>query len=246
MIAKFSEAFRLLRRHLGLFSAIILTVWLPGNILLESVAYYVNATDDTNLLHTVRASMWIETIFGPIYVAALVYALFEIKHGRSVSYKEAMAVGFRKWGPLIGARFFAGMLIALGLVALVIPGIVLIVRYSLLDAVVVLERRNLVTNPRDRSAALTSGRRWQIFWAGMLFFPAFLAASLALNLPAALIEPLNIMPVQVLLDCVSDIIYAIIQIFIFLFYWEATSDERRTTSDAPPSGDPATLAASAP
>ncbi len=33
MIAKFYEAFRLLWRHLGLFTAIVLTVWLPGNIL---------------------------------------------------------------------------------------------------------------------------------------------------------------------------------------------------------------------
>jgi hypothetical protein len=33
MMAKFAEAFRLLWRHLRLFTGIILTVWLPGNIL---------------------------------------------------------------------------------------------------------------------------------------------------------------------------------------------------------------------
>jgi len=244
VIARFSEALRLLWRHLGLFSAIILTVWLPGNILLDSVAYYYKGAGDTNFLSTVRASMWIEAIFGPLYIAALVYALSQIKRGRSVSYKEAMAVGFKKWGLLFGARFVAGIFIALGLVALIVPGIILFVRYSLLDGVVVLEEGKLTSNARARSTALTSGRRWQIFWAAILFFPLFAVASFTLYLPLGFIEPLNIMPVEVVLDCVLDIIYAIIQIVIFLFYWEATSHERRAEPDAAPNGGPAAVVAS--
>src|SRR5262245_61678074 len=115
MAAKFSEALRLLWRHLGLFTAIILTVWLPGNILMEYVAYAFTKSSNTNLLGSIRLSIWIEMIFGPIYIGALVYALYQIKSGHPVTYREAMAVGFKKWGSLFAARFVAGFITGLGL-----------------------------------------------------------------------------------------------------------------------------------
>ncbi len=76
MIAKFSEAFRLLGHHLGLFTAIILTLWLPGNILVDYVASNVTGSSNTGFMGLMKMTMWIEGIFGPIYIGALVYALF--------------------------------------------------------------------------------------------------------------------------------------------------------------------------
>jgi hypothetical protein len=182
MIAKFSEAFRLLWRHLGLFTAIILTVWLPGNILINYLAYNVRGSSETRLM---RMSTWIDVIFGPICIGAIVYALFQIKSGRTVTYREAMTVGFKKWGSLFAARFAAGLFVGLGLLALVIPGIVLAVRYSLLDGVVILEESRIITTARSRSADLTVGRRWQIFWAAVLFFASYIILSFAIYLPLA-------------------------------------------------------------
>lgn len=223
MIAKFSEAFSLLARHVGLLAAIVLTVELPGNMVLNYFAYYV---DDANDLFILRSSVWIEMIFAPIYIGALDYALFQIKSERTVAYMEAMAVGIRKWGVLFAARFVAQLLIGLGLIAFVVPGVILAVRYALLDVAVVIEGEG-VSSSRARSAQLTAGRRWQIFGAAVLFFFLFLVLSTALNLPMALIESLDSMPVQVALDCVGDIAFMVIQIVMFLYYWEATEDARR-------------------
>ena len=237
MIAKFSEAMGLLGRHLGLFTAIILTVWLPGNVLVNYVAYNMAEGSEVGI---VRLSMWIEGIFGPIYIGALVYALFEIKSGRSVAYKEAMAVGFKKWGSLFAARFAAGLLMALGLVAFVIPGVMVAVRYALVDAAVIVEGKGASAS-LSRSVQLTAGRRWQIFGAAVSFFLPLMALSVGLYLPLAFVESLDIAPVAVVLDCVLDVVYAVIQIVMFLFYWEATADQRRSEqSDSPPdeSGEP--------
>jgi hypothetical protein len=240
MIAKFSEAFRLLWRHLALFTAIILTVWLPGNILLNYVAYYVKGSGDAGFTGSMKMTMWIEGIFGPIYIGALVYALFQIKSGRSVTYREAIAIGFKKWGSLFAARFVAGLFIGLGFLALLIPGIVLLVRYSFLDEVVILEEGRIATNARSRSTALTVGKSWQIFWSAVLFFIFFSLLSFAIYLPLGFIDSLNIMPVEVVLDCILDLAYAVIQIVIFLFYWESTQNLRRVEQGAPPNGGPAT------
>lgn len=46
MIEKFSEAFRLFRQNLWLFTTIILTVWLPGNILSHCVDHYLEGVND--------------------------------------------------------------------------------------------------------------------------------------------------------------------------------------------------------
>jgi len=192
MAGKFSEAVRLLWGNLGLFSAIILTVWLPGNILTNYVAYHVVEPGDEYSGY-MSLNMWIETIFGPIYIGALVYAMFQIKSGRAVTYREAMGVGIRKWGSLFAARFAAGILILLGSIALVIPGIILAVRYSLLDAPVVIEGKG-ASAARARSTALTIGRRWRIFWAAILFFIVYMILGITIYLPLDFFELLNTMP----------------------------------------------------
>lgn len=115
MIAKFSEAFRLLKQNPWLFTAIVLTVWLPGNILINYVAYNLEGASETLYL---KLPMWIEGIFGPIYIGALVHSLFQIKSGHTVTYREAIAIGFKKWGSLFAARFVAGVLMLLGFIAL--------------------------------------------------------------------------------------------------------------------------------
>lgn len=222
MLAKFSESIRILGRHYRIFTAIILTVWLPGNILANYIASYAKGADDFRVL---KMTMLIDTIFGPIYIGALIFALFQIKSGRSVTYSQAMAVGLKKWGALLVARLMAGLYIALGLIAIVIPGLVLAVRYSLLDAAVVLEDK-WPSESRARSANLTDGRRWQIFWSVVLFFIAFTVLSLAIYAPLGFIESLNSMTVEIVLDCMLDIAYAALEIVIFLFYWESIQKEK--------------------
>ena len=228
MITRFSDAFCLLGRHFGLFAAIILTVWLPGNLLINYVAYNVEAADEITFM---KMTLLIEAILGPIYIGALVHSLFQIKSGHPVTYTEAVTVGMRKWGWLLAARFVAGILMCLGLVALVIPGIVLAVRYSLLDAAVVIEGKG-TSESRARSTFLTEGRRWQIFWTAVVFFIAFMVISFLLYLLLGFFESLNTMAVDVLLDCILDIGYAVLQIVIFLFYWEAKQEQRTAEPSA--------------
>ncbi|MGH8622995.1 MAG: hypothetical protein ACRET3_12720, partial [Burkholderiales bacterium] len=65
MLAQFAEAIRLLRANIGLFSSIILTVWLPGNVLVNHLTY--NVLSEEEIILPLRITVWIEGIFGPIY-----------------------------------------------------------------------------------------------------------------------------------------------------------------------------------
>jgi hypothetical protein len=237
VIARFSEAVRLLWNHLGLFAAIILTVWLPGNALINYVVFEQGGLDEADPLLIMKISMWIEGIVGPIYIGALLYALLQIKSGRRVSYGEAIGIGVSKWGSLFAARFIAGVWIALGFLALVIPGVVLMVRYSLLDSAVVIEGKR-TSESRARSVELTAGRRWQIFWSAVLFFVQFVILSVVIYAPLGFVEQLDSLPVAIALDCVLSVAYAVIQIVFFLFYWEASRSRGFAEPLAAENGDP--------
>jgi uncharacterized membrane protein len=175
--------------------------------------------------------MWIEGIFAPLFIGAMIHVLSNLKQGRPARYPEAMAVGFRNWGRLFAARFVAGLLIVLGLVALIVPGIILAVRYALLDPVVVLEGAS-TSEARSRSVALTLGARWQIFCAGILFFVGFFVLTFVVYFPVGLFPALDSMATGVALDCLLDVAFAVIQIVLFLYYWEAVEIERVGTEAA--------------
>lgn len=231
MLGKFALAFRLLGSNLALFGGILLTVWLPANLVIESIQF--GAAEGDQVGATIRLNNVLQGVFGPIAEGALIFALASRMLGQGVSYREAMAVGFRKWGSLFVANCVAGLLILLGLVALIVPGILLAVRYSLLDSVVVLEQGR---EPRARSTDLTRGRGWQILAARLLFFAIFIPASSAAGYALGQFEALDTFWVNVALDCVFDIARALSTIVLFLFYWEARQQEAMKPTD-PDGGD---------
>jgi uncharacterized membrane protein len=169
--------------------------------------------------------MWIEGIFGPIYIGAMIHALSELKQGYRPSYSRSMRVGLQNWGRLFVARLIAGLVVVLGLIAFIIPGIVLMVRYALLDPAVVLEGAGPV-DAIKRSTVLTAGVRWQIFFAGLSFFVAWVLFTILIYLPLGIWPQYDTLAANVALDCVLDITFGIIQIVMFLYYWQSAEQER--------------------
>ncbi|MCB9941759.1 MAG: hypothetical protein H6823_26275 [Planctomycetaceae bacterium] len=147
-------------RNIPLLSAITLTVWLPGNIAIN----YVASQSDSDTV--TPADFWlptgIETIFGPLCVGAVIYALDRRWQARRVGYVESMRAGFRCWGRLFITTLLADFLVGLSCLLLVVPGIILALRYSLIGMAVVLEGRS-GDSARSRSTSLMRGRMWGVF-----------------------------------------------------------------------------------
>lgn len=61
--------------------------------------------------------------------------------------------------------------------------------------------------------------------------------SFALYWGFALVPLLDNMFAGTLLDCFLDLVFAIIQIVLFLFYWEATEGQRQAEADLSIHGD---------
>ncbi len=73
VIGKFGLAFWLLGTNLLLFSLIVWTVWLPANYVIESLEAGALPGHEGEI--TMIANLVVKTIFGPIAIGALVFAL---------------------------------------------------------------------------------------------------------------------------------------------------------------------------
>jgi hypothetical protein len=229
-LGKILMAARLLFGQFPLFAALVLTIWIPGHLLINlAIAENPNKADT---LAALRLNNLVELVFGPIYAGGILTALAGRMNGTRVFYLEALRAGLHHWGRLFGARFVAGLIVAAGLFAFIVPGIILAVRFALVDEAVVLEGLG-ATASRQRSRALTAGRRPLIFLAclvsiAMIFGLSIIVAT-ALEAAGWLSNPW----VNAGFDCVVDVFAVFFTCLIFLFYWEARQEETQVALSKP-------------
>jgi hypothetical protein len=217
LAGKLALSIRLFFGHLPIFAALTLTFWAPLNYFVEQAAAQ-NPNPD-NPFFAYRLNSLAEGIFGPIPAAAIVTVLAGRMTGRRVTYLAALRAGFHHWGRLLWARFTTGVLIGLGTLALIVPGVMLAVRYSLVDPIVVLEGAG-ASDSRERSSALTRGRRWSIFLGGVAILGSILVLSFIPGMAQEVLEIPDSLALVVALDCFFDLVSVLLTCFVFVFYWE--------------------------
>lgn len=221
-----AETFRLLVRHFDLFTMISLTVWLPGHLVINYIDFFASSKGAADAAaRSFRVAVLVESVFGPLVVAATLAALLFIKQGQPVRYLAAMKWAVILWPRLFLARLVVSVTVLAGLIALVVPGVMLLVRLAFVDALVALDGVPLGQALRI-SNALTEGRRRGIFWTGGFLFAVVLSVVAALSALAGLAEHFV---VQVLADCLIAVTQTVFTIAMFLFYWEA----RQTPAPSP-------------
>lgn len=112
------------------------------------------------------------------------YATLQHLAGKRTTVGAMFGVGFRRAWALFLVGMAASLLVMLGLVALVVPGIILGLGLSVTYAVVVAEKIGTV-DAIKRSFALTKGKRGTILGALFVVMCAMWMASLAGNLATA-------------------------------------------------------------
>ncbi len=212
------ETFRLLVRHFDLFTMIALTVWLPGHLVINYIDFFATSKGAADAAaRSFRAAVLVEGLFGPLVIAATLAALLTIKQGQPARYLAAMRWALMLWPRLFLTRLVVSVIVLAGLIAFVVPGVMLLVRLAFVDALVALDGLPLGQALRI-SNALTEGRRRGIFWTGGFLFAAVFSLAAALSALAGLAEHFV---VQVLADCLIAVTQTVFTIAMFLFYWEA-------------------------
>ena len=209
------EAVRLLLAHLDLFTRIVLTVWLPAAVAANYQDFF--GTGPSRVPRGFAVIFATELVMGPLVAAATLSALARIARGLPPAYGEAMAQGLACWPRLFAVRLITGLYVMVGLLLLVVPGLVLLVRYALVDSLAVLDGAG-PGEARRRSVLLTAGQRRDIAVTGGLLFAAVWVSSAALSLVFEAVPFLNHFVVRVLLDCAFAVGETVFTIALFLFY----------------------------
>ncbi len=101
-------------------------------------------------------------LVGPLISALHVHAVIEIGEGRSPQLGLVAKQGLRVLAVVVAAEIVAGILIALGFVALIVPGVILSLRWSVVAQTAAVDHEGWLPALR-RSRKLTAGHYWHVF-----------------------------------------------------------------------------------
>lgn len=101
-------------------------------------------------------------LFQFIATGAIVHIAVEAVAGNKIGPAEAFATALRRLGGIIGTAIVTGLVIGIGFLACIIPGIILYTMLFVAIPVTVAERVGPF-KAFNRSSELTSGARWPIF-----------------------------------------------------------------------------------
>jgi hypothetical protein len=101
-------------------------------------------------------------LVGPLVSALHIHAVIRIGQGDTPRLAQIAVRGLRVLPVVVAAVIVAGLGIALGFLALIVPGVVLALRWSVVAQVAAVEHEGWIPSLR-RSSALTRGHYWHIF-----------------------------------------------------------------------------------
>ena len=145
-------------------------VFVVASLVLVGLPSLVGAVGQTSLMRGDSGGGLLLMILGTIlYLVGLfivqgvvVKAAVNGFNGRKTELGDAFGVGLRMFLPLLGLGIIASLGMFLGFMALVVPGLILSVWWSVAAPAVVVEKRG-VFEALGRSRDLTRGYRWPVF-----------------------------------------------------------------------------------
>jgi hypothetical protein len=150
-------------------------------------------------------------VLGPISTGAVTYTVFQRMRGRNTEVGESLRVGLSQLGAVLGVAILQGLATAAGVLLCIIPGIMFAVMYSVAVPVAIEEKPG-IGQSMSRSADLTDGHRWDVFFVlaalGLLGF-ALGAAAGALGLLNKAVEVVATLIIQVLSTGLSATAYTV-------------------------------------
>lgn len=155
-------------------------------------------------------------ILASVLQAALVRVAIEDLNGKKPAFGDCMGTAILLLLPTIGIALLATFGAALALLLLIVPGVILFLRWSVAVPVLVQERRG-VLGSMARSRDLTKGSRWSLFWLWIILIVAAMAIQLAL---VAIIPHLGAVAAIALDAVVSALVYTLTAIAPAVCYVE--------------------------
>lgn len=165
-VGSLTKAFGVWGKNFVPVSLIVLVVNLPVFGLLYAI--YEGVLDFTSPFKMIFTLLIAETLVKSVAAGAVTYGVIQTLRARPVGVGVSFAKGLGRVFPVVGTGLLTGIVIAIGLVLLVVPGIILNCGLAVAVPAAVVERVS-GTSAMDRSWKLTKGSKGSIFFALFLF-----------------------------------------------------------------------------
>lgn len=165
-----TRAWTVFTSNLALFFLITLVVSLPNLLVASSQAPDV-AANPSRFFARLGVAVLLVVVLNTVGEAVIVYGAFQALRGKPVRLGEAVQKGLARFFPILGLAIVSGIAVMFGFLFFAVPGLILLVMWSVALPVCVLEGLGS-TSSLGRSSALTKGHRWQIFGIILLLFIA--------------------------------------------------------------------------
>lgn len=179
----FAHAFALIRKApLPIFGICLLFGSVPQLVWdLAEPRLRTGIPDDSSLsgvldLAPLGLSLWLQTVLQ----ATLTVLAMDSQEGRTPSFPKYVAIWLRWALPLMGLTIVNAVVVTTGSLLLLVPGMVLMVIWSVSASVLVVERVGFLASLR-RSAQLTKGARWPTFGLILLIVGFILGLGLTID-----------------------------------------------------------------
>ncbi len=159
-------------RHVVAFTALSFVVHAPlvaafGTFYRRLLLPATSRPDEMAKLGFALVAAWAVTVaLAVVQAGAVTYGTVRHLSGERAPFGEMVRVGLRRGLPVVGIGIVLWVAVIVGIVLLVVPGVMLMVATSVAIPAAVVERPGVVGAIR-RSFALTRGRRWPLFAAGL-------------------------------------------------------------------------------
>jgi Membrane domain of glycerophosphoryl diester phosphodiesterase len=159
------DALAVYGRHFGAFFLLAAAIVIPVQLVVSGVGLEQLSSsykESPSAAETAVPTLVSLLVVAPLINGTCIHALREVAGGSPLSSRRAITAGFEEFAPIFVAIVLAAVGIALGLLALIVPGVYLAVRWFFVPQTVVLERARGPEALR-RSAELVQGRWWRTF-----------------------------------------------------------------------------------
>jgi hypothetical protein len=123
----------------------------------------------------------VSVVISAIVQGALTRATVADSEGHHATFGECISAGLRVILPLIGVAILVGLGVMLGFILLIVPGVILLLMWSVAAPAVVVERDG-VFQALGRSRELTRGARWKILGTYLVLAALYWLLSIILGL----------------------------------------------------------------
>jgi uncharacterized membrane protein len=206
-----SRGFEVIKRNAGPYLGIaVLLGGLPGFL----VGYAtLNGIETGNpaaifLSPLYWGAILLSWLCGSVLQAALVRSSILDLGGRPADIGGSLTAALALLLPLIGLALLTGIILMIGFILLIVPGIIFYVIFSVAVPVLVEERPGVIKS-MERSVALTRGSRWQVFGVLVIFILFYFAVSMVVGVLGNMAGP-GSMLAQLIISSVTGVVVSLV------------------------------------